>query len=37
MGECLIRTGDGELGWMKSFEMVFPEWEAAADTRPQLT
>lgn len=37
MGECLIRTGDGEMGWMKSFEMVFPEWEAAADTRPALT
>jgi hypothetical protein len=37
MGECLIRTGAGDLGWMKSFEMAFPEWEAAADTRPQRT
>jgi hypothetical protein len=37
MGECLIRIGDGELGWIKTFEMVFPEWEEAADTRPQLT
>lgn len=37
MGECLIRMGDGEFGWTKTFEMVFPEWEQAADTRPQLT
>ena len=37
MGECLIRIGDGELGWIKTLEMVFPEWEEAADTRPALT
>lgn len=37
MGECLLRLGDGDLGWVKTFEMVFPEWEAAADTRPDLT
>ncbi|MGD9622320.1 MAG: ATP-binding protein [Mycolicibacterium sp.] len=37
MGECLMRLGDGELGWVKTFEMVFPEWEDAADTRPDLT
>lgn len=37
MGECLLRTGEGDIGWMKSFEMVFPEWEQMADTRPQLT
>lgn len=32
-GECLIRIGE-DLGWMKSFEMVFPEWHVAADTKP---
>lgn len=37
MGECLIRMGDGGFGWMKTFEMVFPEWEKAADTRPDAT
>lgn len=37
MGECLIRMGDGEHGWMKANEMVFPEWEQMADTRPQAT
>lgn len=37
MGECLMRTGDGGHAWVKTFEMVFPEWEAAADTRPVLT
>lgn len=37
MGECLIRIGDGELGWIKTLEMVFPEWEEAADTTPELT
>lgn len=37
MGECLLRTGDGDLGWTKTFEMCFPEWEEHADTRPQLT
>ncbi|MBU8817558.1 hypothetical protein EB74_11635 [Mycobacterium sp. SWH-M5] len=37
LGECLIRMGDGEHGWIKAFENVFPEWEEAADTRPELT
>lgn len=37
MAECLIRMGDGEHGWMKANEMVFPEWEQMADTRPQAT
>ncbi|TDH48130.1 hypothetical protein E2F47_25025 [Mycobacterium eburneum] len=37
MGECLIRMGDGSHGWMKTLEMVFPEWEEAADTRPEPT
>lgn len=37
MGECLIRMGDGGFGWIKTFEMVFPEWEKAADTRPDAT
>lgn len=37
MGECLIRMGDGDHGWIKANEMVFPEWEQMADTRPQAT
>lgn len=37
MGECLLRLAEDELGWVKTFEMVFPEWETAADTRPDLT
>lgn len=36
MGECLLRIGEDDVGWVKTFEMVFSEWEQAADTRPAM-